>query len=506
MVPNPPMLWRRGEMSLNLPLSARHAAGFTVIFGALILIGRANYLLMHTLAEMFSIIVAASIFMIAWNARRFTTNSYFLFVGVGLLFVAGLDLLHTLAYKGLNIFPAADANLPTQLWISARLVSSTSLLIAPVFLHRRLHALPALAAYAALTAFLLLSIFAWRIFPACYIEGTGLTPFKISAEFVISFFYIGSLALHYLNRREFDPAVLWLMIGSISLRVVSELTFTLYVDVYDIANMLGHFLKITAFYLTYKALIESALVRPYSVFFRQIEEKTRELERSNAELDHFASVVSHDLNAPLQTITGFAELVLERNANSLDDKGKGHVKRIIDAADRMERLIKSVLSYARVTTHSQGFSNVSLQTALDIALANLGSSIEECGAEIKADELPAVLGDEMQLVQLFQNLLGNAIKYRGPEAPKIAIKAEKTGGTASQQNVWRITVADNGIGIEPRHHEQIFQIFKRVREDRSDGNGIGLAVCKKIVERHGGKIWVVSEPGKGSTFSFTIRT
>ena len=494
-------------MPLKRALSTRHLLSFAVIFGALYLIGRVNYLLMHTLAEMFSIIVACSIFMIAWNARRFTTNAYFLFLGISLLFIGGLDLLHTLAYKGMNLYPMFDANLPTQLWIAARAVSSISLLTAPLLIDRKLHASLTLGIYAAVTALLLLSIFVWRIFPDCYIEGVGLTKFKIVGEYVIAAFFGGALMLHLQKRADFEPSVLSLMAAAIILMIISEMMFTLYIGVYDLANMLGHFFKVLAFYLVYKALIESALIRPYSVFFRQLADKTRELERSNAELDQFASVVSHDLNAPLLTIGGFAELLQERYADRLDDRGRTHLDRIIDGTARMELLIKNVLSYARITTQARPFKDVPLGAALDAALSNLSASIDECRAEIKADVLPTVRGDEVQLVQLFQNLVENAVKYRGNEKPRVTISARKTDGTEKSNEIqgWRITIADNGIGIDPRHHEKIFLIFERVRrEEQYAGTGVGLAICKKIVERHGGRIWIESESGKGSKFSFTL--
>src|SRR5574340_1214447 len=170
-------------MQDKIPLSSRHALAFAVIFAALYVMSRANYLLMHTLAEMFSIIVACSIFMIAWNARRFMTDGYFLFLGISFLSVGTFDLVHTLAYKGLNLFGTTDANLPTQLWIAARYLASISLLAAPLFLNRQLHAYGTLGAYAAVTAILLFSVFLWKIFPECYVEGSGLTRFKIASEY-----------------------------------------------------------------------------------------------------------------------------------------------------------------------------------------------------------------------------------------------------------------------------------------------------------------------------------
>jgi PAS domain S-box-containing protein len=243
--------------------------------------------------------------------------------------------------------------------------------------------------------------------------------------------------------------------------------------------------------------------------------KTMELERSNAELDQFASAVSHDLKEPLHTIGGFAELLRQRSADRIDTKGRDHLDRIFDASVRMERLISDLLAFARVTTHGKPFGPVRLDGIVRAVLSNLKMSIDECGAVVTAGPLPTVRGDETQLIQLFQNLIGNALKYRGGEPPRVHIAAQSIADPAVQssiripqstiENGWVVSVSDNGIGIDPRHHETVFKIFERIHKDRKyPGTGIGLAICKKIVERHGGYIWVESEPGKGSTFYFAI--
>jgi signal transduction histidine kinase len=494
--------------------SYRNIIAFTAIFSGLVFIGRINYVLMHTLSEMFSIIVAGSIFLIAWNTRRIASNSYILFLGISFLFVSLLDLFHTLAYKGLNAFPGfVDANLPTQLWVAARYTGSISLLIAPLLIDKKLRLPVVFGIYGISTGLLLFSIFVWGIFPECYREGQGLTHFKIGSEYVICVFFLAALGLLIKRRDRFVPAVFLLLAASTALRIVTELMFTLYTGVFDAFNMAGHFFKVLSFYLFYKALVVAALVDPYTNLFRQLAEKTRELERSNAELEQFASLVSHDLKEPLSTIGGFAELLHDRYSDRLDGKGRGHLIRIVEGTLRMERLINGLLSFSRITTKGRQFEEVPLDRALGAALENIRSSLNECNAVIETAPLPVINGDEVQLIQLFQNLIANAVKYRGPEIPWITITARplprvesaarKTNGVPG---AWHyISVADNGIGIDSRDHDRIFRMFERVRTSASaDGNGIGLAVCKKIVERHGGKIWVESEPGKGATFNFTI--
>ncbi len=247
----------------------------------------------------------------------------------------------------------------------------------------------------------------------------------------------------------------------------------------------------------------------------QLALKTAELERSNAELDRFASIVSHDLKEPLVSISGFAEVLEERYKDALDEKGRKYLANIVSGAFRMELLITDLLAYARVSTRGIPFAPVDCNSILGIVLSNLRMGIDESGAVVTSGNLPTVMGDETQFVQLFQNLIGNAIKYRSDAPPLIHVSATPIaeGGGKSAFSVpqseikggWLFSISDNGIGIDSRHFEHIFRIFQRLdHRGKYPGTGIGLAVCKKIVERHGGRIWVESEPGKGSTFFFTI--
>ncbi len=237
----------------------------------LYLTSRQNYLLFHSLVELFSVVVACAVFVIAWNARRFLANNYLLFIGIASLFVALVDLLHTLAYKNMGVFPGSGANLPTQLWIAARYLQSVSLLIAPLFLHRTFRPAFMLAGYAAVVLLLLASVFSGH-FPTCFVEGVGLTPFKKGSEYLISFILLAALLFLQREREAFDRRVLRFMTGTIILLVVAELSFTLYVDVYGIANMAGHLFKVGGFLLIYRALVETGLARPYDLLFRELKQ------------------------------------------------------------------------------------------------------------------------------------------------------------------------------------------------------------------------------------------
>jgi hypothetical protein len=255
-----------------------------MVVGVISLIGlyvmsRYSYPAFHTIAELFSIIIGFSLFMLIWNSRRIIDNNYLILIGIAYFFVAGFDLIHALAYKQIDLFAGYGTNLPTQLWIAARYVESLSLLVAPFFVRRILKPGFVLAGYVALSLILLASIFR-GVFPDCYIDGSGLTRFKIASEYLISVILLGSLILLLRKRKEFDRDVLVLLIASIIITIGSELSFTFYVDFYDIPNLIGHYLKIISFYLIYKAIIETGLSKPYNLMFRNLKQQEAALRES----------------------------------------------------------------------------------------------------------------------------------------------------------------------------------------------------------------------------------
>jgi PAS domain S-box-containing protein len=229
--------------------------------------------------------------------------------------------------------------------------------------------------------------------------------------------------------------------------------------------------------------------------------KTQELARSNSELEQFAYVASHDLQEPLRMVTSFLELLRTRHGEKLGQEADEFIGFAVDGAVRMRGLINDLLTYSRVGTHGKPFAPTNCSVVLTEALQNLKVALEESGAQVVCDPLPVVMADATQMTQLFQNLIGNAIKYRGGRAPEIHVGAVHTGYE------WQFTVRDNGIGFDPQYRERIFGLFQRLHQrEEYPGTGIGLAVCKKIVERHEGRIWAESTPSQGSTFGFTIPT
>jgi PAS domain S-box-containing protein len=232
---------------------------------------------------------------------------------------------------------------------------------------------------------------------------------------------------------------------------------------------------------------------------RRTEEYSKRLERSNAELEQFAYVASHDLQEPLRMVTSYLGMLEKKYLDKLDENAKEYIEFSVDGAKRMKSLIDDLLLLSRVTSQARPLEKVDMNEVVEVALQNIAGAIDDAGAEIVVDPLPSVMADESQMVQLMQNLLSNAIKFHGEERPSIHINSS----TSLVETVF--AVKDNGVGLSMAHADKIFRMFQRLHSSSEyPGTGVGLAIAKKIVERHGGKIWVESEPGKGATFFFSI--
>lgn len=272
-----------------------------------------SYLLYHSFAELFSIIIAFGIFIIAWNSKKFLDNNYLLFVGIAYLFVALLDLFHTLAYEGIGIFTGfAESNLATQLWISARYLESISLFLALFFITRRLNYKLQFICYLMVTTLILLSIFYWKIFPAAFIEGSGLTTFKIVSEYIISFILAAAIFFLYLYRKEFSRPVFMLIIASLVITILSELSFTLYTDVYGFFNQLGHFFKLISFFLIYKAIIETGFSQPFDLLFFKLKQSEKDIKESEEKF--------HSLYSYMNEGVALHEIVYDKTKKPVDYK------------------------------------------------------------------------------------------------------------------------------------------------------------------------------------------
>ena len=237
-----------------------------------------NYLLFHSLLEILSITVAFMMLAIAWNTWQFSTNQFLLFLGVGYAFIGGVDLLHTLAYKGMGVFAGSSPNLATQLWIAARYLEALTLVTAPVFLTRKARPIPVFLTYLAATTLLLLTVFLWQVFPTCFVEGTGLTMFKKASEYAISGILLAAMLFLCAQRRRLSPKAYRYLIASITLTICSEIAFTFYVSVYGLSNFTGHLLKLASFALVYLAIVRFTLTQPYRALFADLKESEEKLQ------------------------------------------------------------------------------------------------------------------------------------------------------------------------------------------------------------------------------------
>jgi PAS domain S-box-containing protein len=261
--------------------------------------------------------------------------------------------------------------------------------------------------------------------------------------------------------------------------------------------------------ITERMRVNQALEAANKEMAFQIEEKGKradelvlinaDLARSNAELEQFAYVATHDLQEPLRAVASCVQLLQKRYEGQLDARADEFIAHAVDGTKRMQTLINDLLSYSRISTHAKAFAPTDCEVVLHEAMANLSVAIEESHAQVTQDAMPTVNADATQLTQLFQNLIGNALKFRRECPSKIHVGAKLKKGE------WQFSVTDNGIGMEPQYFERVFLVFQRLHTRKEyQGTGIGLAICKKVVERHGGRIWAESQPGEGATFCFTI--
>lgn len=274
-------------------------------------------------------------------------------------------------------------------------------------------------------------------------------------------------------------------------------------------------------YLTKSSLSEGAVRRAMLTaiekvaLLQDLDKQRMELKRSNQELEQYAYVTSHDLQEPLRIIVSFLQLFEKRYSDKVDDKGREYINYVVDGANRMQGMVASLLELSRIGRSDDDFGRLDLEDPLKDALANLKISIEESGAEITHDPLPVISCRAERMVQLFQNLIGNALKYRGDKPPRIHIGVKPMPASSAERltyattvrgrTIWQFSVQDNGIGIDPKYAHRIFIVFQRLHgRGEYSGTGIGLSLCKKIIETHHGKIWVESAPGNGSCFYFTL--
>lgn len=502
----------------------------SILIAILVATSGYSFLLFHTFAELAGVGVALGVFFIAWNARDTLDNHYFLFIGIAHLFIAIVSVLHTLAYKGMDVFVGYTANLPTQLWILGGYVQCMTYLVAPVFLKKRVWAQGMLLAGGMICGISVALIFVGG-FPDCFIEGEGLTPFKKISEIAIAAGLLIAIVPTWQRRGEILDLSLKKMVAiALIFNAFSRIAFIFYVSVYGLSNLIGHCFYLVYTYFIYRLIIEESLTRPHRILFARLNQKRealaemgRNLEKKVAERSHrlqvananliqtnkhledFAYIVSHDLREPLRGINNFASILLEERGASFDEEGRYMLETLVKLAKRQDEMIAAVLQFSRIKRKSVTVQEVDLNELIGEIREGFRMVLEESRAEIRVPcELPTIRYDKNLLTLIFSNLIGNGIKFNDKARKVVEIGSISQSGRAAPL----FYVKDNGIGIPHKHLDKIFTIFKRLhpKEAYSGGTGVGLAIVKEILDMNDGCIRVESTQGEGSTFLFSLNS
>ena len=472
-----------------------------------------NYLLFHTLVELFSIIIAAGVFMIAWNSRASEERNPFLLLGIGYLFVGLIDIAHTISYTGMSIIHET-ADYPTKLWIASRYMQSITLLLFPWVARSKRSYSPgfALAIYAAVSVFMFLSIFLWDIFPLCFEEGKGVTPFKKISEYIVSIIFLCAAFFVQAAKQSVPKSVRRRLIISIIFTIAGELLFTFYISSYGILNFAGHLLKAASFYFIYLALIVDEVqnrlrvIEELSSARKALLKNEKKLIDANAAKDKFISIMAHDLRNPFSGVLTLSELMTKRYDKLNPQEIKKQCIMIHEGISEGIDLLDHLLSWGRAQSGRVQWTPMrfNLKGLISQDIEFISSTAERKGISINSlvDEDINLYADPHMISTVIRNLLTNALKFT-PRGCSIAIS------TSKKNNLVEVTVADTGIGMDKNAMEKLFQVgthFTTPGTDGEHGNGLGLLLCRELIELNGGQISVDSESGKGSRFSFTVPT
>ena len=490
---------------------ALRAAGAFVLLVGLYYAQTHSFLLFHTVVEIFAVSVAAALFMLAWNSRYFADQHFLLWIGIGYLFVGMLDLLHTLAYKDMAVLGDLGTDPATQLWVAARFMQALILLTAPLFFERKLRPHRTLAGFGAVTALVVLSIFAWDIFPTAYSDAQNtLTPFKIISEYVICGMLLAAAAWFLVRRGEVGRTTLALLVGSILATLVAEISFTLYSDPFGSANLLGHFLKLVAFYLIYKALVEASLRRPYEVLFRDLKQREEQLERSRQDLEALNETLEERVEERAEQARALAAQLAhaesrerERLAGILHDDlqqllaaARMRLKMASASPDSQEKLLGAADEHVSEAIELCRCLAVEVSPAvvrekgLESALEWLGEHMRhrhELSVEVRTNG-DIDLGNpdvEALIFKVVRELLFNAVKHAGVRDARVHAEVNCDGELC-------VLVSDDGCGFDP---DEV---------NSAAGEGFGLGSVRNRVAMLGGYCEIDSAPGEGTDVRLVV--
>ncbi|MCF8109931.1 MAG: ATP-binding protein [Desulfobacteraceae bacterium] len=487
--------------------------GLLLLFG-LVLSSMHSYLLFHSLAEVFSMLVSFSIFLFAWNTLGFTRERYLIVLGIAYLFAGCLDLSHMLAYKGMAVIAVDGANHATQAWIAARYVESLSLLAVPFLFKRRIDHRMVFAIYFTVSGALFLMIFAFKVFPDCYVGGTGLTPFKIISEYIICVILIAAGIALYFRRDAVDGIMFKLLLASIGFTVASEIAFTSYISVYGPANMIGHLFKIISSYLVYRAIVVHGLRAPYKSMFRELSaskseleryshslescvaERTRELEESNRELRYLSGQlvtaeqkerrrIARDLHDSISQSLSAIKLSVENISSNLsgrlDSKDKAALEKIVSMCKEAIQEVRRIIMNLRPPALDSG-----INATIDSLCREFNSFYPDIRIrkklEVRDDRLPEEV--KATIFRLLQEALNNIGRHSGAGSVNVFLSEANRG--------IRFEVIDDGKGFDPK-----------TMPDSKEGGGFGLAGMQERAELSGGAFYIRSRRGAGTSIVVT---
>lgn len=475
-------------------LSAGDYLFLSSVILTLVLISRFNYLLFHSLVEITIISIGFLTFAFTWHLRRFESG-YLLIVGILLGFTAFISVFHMLSFKGMGVF-GNDANLPTQLWIASRYQLSLFLLLASVFPRTKFDPKILLTTIFICTLALLAFVFSGH-FPDCFVMGQGQTDFKINSEYIISIILIISMGLFWINRKSYTAHVSLLIMVFFGFSILTELVFTSYLGVYDLSNMLGHLFQLISSYLLYKAIVETGLVNPFDLMFKNLNEavKTR---------DEFISLASHELKTPLTPLKLQLQMFhreLQKKNSTGDEKTLKILSNTTQQLDRLNKLIDGMLDVSQLSTGRFEIfrERVELSTLITDLTKRHENQILSSNSKIELKLRPVELDvDPLRIEQVMTNLLMNAVKY----APGMTIEIGLEKTFDGRVKIW---VSDKGPGISKEFQSRIFNRYERGDSTVSvSGLGLGLYISRQIIENHGGTLELQSEINSGSKFIIVI--